>query len=309
MHSSNHLQVLLVAALTYGEYVSGALAPLKQPVAQVAQVQQSCINRDVSYSIPKRSPSPPKKTFLTAETEQHAVNGSSLPGVEFDIGESYAGVLPISNHADESFFTSTHEIDSKEITIWLQGGPGGGLLLENGPFIWQPGTAQPTRNTFSWTNLTNMVWIDQPVGTRFSVSSPNITNRYELTEQFMGFWKNFIDTFDMHGYKVYLAGESYAGYYIPYIANGFIDANDTSYFNFQGAAINDPIIGNEVIQFEGVAMQYFNHWSEVFGLDGATVANITAQNEKCGYAAYLNKYFQFPPPPAPVTFRHKYWQQ
>lgn len=27
----------------------------------------------------------------------------------------------------------------------------------------------------------------------------------------MGFWKNFIDTFNMTGSKVYLAGESYAG--------------------------------------------------------------------------------------------------
>lgn len=27
----------------------------------------------------------------------------------------------------------------------------------------------------------------------------------------MGFWKNFIDTFDMTGSKVYLTGESYAG--------------------------------------------------------------------------------------------------
>ena len=115
----------------------------------------------------------------------------------------------------------------------------------------------------------------------------------------MGFFKNFVDTFNMQGYKVYLTGESYSGYYIPYIANGFIEANDTQYFNLKGAAINDPIIGNEIIQFEGVAMQYLNTWSQVFGLDSATMAKLNAQNEKCGYSSYLDKYFQFPPPPAP----------
>lgn len=98
---------------------------------------------------------------------------------------------------------------------------------------------------------------------------------------------------------MYLTGESFAGYYIPYIANGFIEANDTEYFNFKGAAINDPIIGNTVIQFQSVAMQYVNTWANVFGFTPAVLASLNAQNEKCGYADYVNKYLTFPPPPAP----------
>ena len=58
----------------------------------------------------------------------------------------------------------------------------------------------------------------------------------------MGFWKNFIDTFSMHGYKVYITGESYAGQYIPYIASGMLDVKDTRYFNVKGVQINDPSI-------------------------------------------------------------------
>lgn len=220
---------------------------------------------EASYAAQKHAP-----CFLTAKSKPFAVNGSTLPDVDFDVGESYAGVLPISDHPDESrklyfwFFPSMNPKASKEITVWLQGGPGsastGGLLLENGPLLFQPGTAKPARNTFSWSNLTNMVWIDQPVGTGFSVGKPNITNQYELTDQFMGFWKNFVDTFDMHGYKVYLAGESYAGFYVPYIANGFLDANDSKYFNLKGAAINDPVMGNDILHFEATAVQYLNTW-------------------------------------------------
>lgn len=32
-----------------------------------------------------------------------------------------------------------------------------GLLQENGPFLWQPGTYRPYANPYSWVNLTNMV--------------------------------------------------------------------------------------------------------------------------------------------------------
>lgn len=39
-----------------------------------------------------------------------------------------------------------------------------GLLQENGPFLWQSGTYAPQPNPFSWTNLTNMVYVDQPIG-------------------------------------------------------------------------------------------------------------------------------------------------
>jgi len=36
------------------------------------------------------------------------------------------------------------------------------------------------------------------------------TSEEDVAAQFMGFWKNFVDTFGMQGYKVYIAGESYA---------------------------------------------------------------------------------------------------
>lgn len=56
-----------------------------------------------------------------------AVNGSAIPEVDFDVGESYAGLLPIggANETDQLYFwffpTSAPE-DPKEIIIWLTGG-------------------------------------------------------------------------------------------------------------------------------------------------------------------------------------------
>jgi carboxypeptidase D len=87
---------------------------------------------------------------LANVTPEFAVNGSALPEVDFNIGESYAGTLPISDNQSDInrlwfwFFPSTNPLASKEIVIWLNGGPGcsslDGLFQENGPFLWQSGT-------------------------------------------------------------------------------------------------------------------------------------------------------------------------
>jgi carboxypeptidase D len=61
---------------------------------------------------------------------EFAVNGKGIPDVDFDIGESYAGLLPISGATNETrelyfwFFPTTNPDGKDDITIWLNGGPG-----------------------------------------------------------------------------------------------------------------------------------------------------------------------------------------
>jgi carboxypeptidase D len=117
--------------------------------------------------------------------------------------------------------------------------------------LWQPGTYQPIPNPYSWTNLTNIIYIDQPVSTGYSTGNISVNNEQDVTTQFMGFWENFIDLFSMQGYKIYIAGESYAGQYIPYIAFGFLDAKDEVNFNLKGIQINDPSINYDDTMTQG----------------------------------------------------------
>ena len=43
------------------------------------------------------------------------------------------------------------------------------------PFSWSWGQAKPTPNEYSWTNLSSVLWVEQPVGTGYSQGTPNIT--------------------------------------------------------------------------------------------------------------------------------------
>ena len=93
--------------------------------------------------------------------------------------------------------------------------------------------------------------MEQPVGVGYTQGTPNITNEVELAQELLGFYKNFVDTFEVYNNKVYLTGESYGGFYVPYIADAFVKAKDKKYYNLQGVAINDPILGDSTIQQQG----------------------------------------------------------
>jgi carboxypeptidase D len=63
----------------------------------------------------------------------------------------------------------------------------------------------------------------------------------------------------MHGYKIYITGESYAGQYIPYIASGFLDAEDQVYYNLKGIQINDPSINYDDTMSQGKLCNIYNY--------------------------------------------------
>ena len=170
-----------------------------------------------------------------------------------------------------------------------------GLLTENGPFVWLPGNNKPIKNPWSWHLLTNMVWIDQPITVGYSTGNVTIQDEDDLAEQFMGFWKNFVDTFALQGYKVYIAAESYGGYYGPYISSHFLDANDTEYFELSGLMIFDGIMFDQMLQFNVPLPAYVDANRNLFGLPDDVLAKVSAAAELCGYKEYIEKYLTFPP--------------
>jgi carboxypeptidase D len=104
-----------------------------------------------------------------------------------------------------------------------------------------------------YTTDLSKIWVEQPVGTGFTQGEPTATSETEVAKEFLGFWKNFIDTFGLHNKKVYVTGESYAGFYVPYIASAMLDTKDKSYYDLIGTLIYDPVIGDQTLQTQGMS--------------------------------------------------------
>ncbi|KAJ6441609.1 40S ribosomal protein S19 [Purpureocillium lavendulum] len=290
---------ILASALAVGSVVDGApdryrrSAPATQPLA----------HRGVPFDKWTRD-GPVAKQFANSNTTKYAINGTGIPDVDFDIGEAYAGQMSISedlNGPDKFYFwfqPSPNPAAKKEIVIWLNGGPGcsslEGFLQENGPFLWQYGTYKPVPNPWGWHHLTNMLWVEQPINTGFSTGNVTAKNEEDVAKQFMGFFKNFIKTFSMQGYKVYITGESYAGMYCPYIASAMLDAKDTTHFNMKGMIIYDPSIGpDRLSDINAVAFADYHH--NLFPFNESFTRHIHDVDRKCGYADLRSKYLTYPP--------------
>lgn len=130
------------------------------------------------------------------------------------------------------------DVNSSTLIFWLNGGPGcssmDGALVENGPLrIDEDGKAKI--NLDSWISRADIVYIDQPVGTGFSAIKKKLqqttklpldSNLDEVSLHFCQFLINYFKVFPEDLDKdIILAGESYAGQYIPYIAS-FIQKNN-----------------------------------------------------------------------------------
>ncbi|KAI8271198.1 putative serine carboxypeptidase [Colletotrichum sp. SAR11_239] len=116
-----------------------------------------------------------------------------------------------------------------------------------------------------------------------------------LTGGFMGFWKAFVDMFDLHGYKVFVTGSSYSGLFSPYISSAMLDAEDTDYFNVKGMMIFDPSISQRSIGQQFGVTKSLEYWGPVFTLNDTARAKVNEIDQRCGYSEYVDKYLTFPP--------------
>ncbi|QRV94665.1 Serine carboxypeptidase [Ceratobasidium sp. AG-Ba] len=245
-------------------------------------------------------------TFSNPKTNDFLVDGTKIPDVDFDVGPSWAGLMPISNNANETrklffwFWPTTNAQHTDDLVFWTNGGPGcsslEGLLQENGPFVWPTGTAKPIPNQWSWTNLSHVLWVEQPVGTGFSTGVPNITNEDELAAQFAGFLTQFLEVFsELKGKNFYATGESYAGFYVPYIANYLYTHPKAVDLNLKGIWITDPSVSYDLVTQEIPTLTFAEKWQHVLALNSTFMAQLKKNGDVCGYTDYYKKYATYPP--------------
>ena len=127
--------------------------------------------------------------FVPAPTDLTSATGNANISIRYKqvptgICEQNPNVKSYSGYADVApnqhiffWFFEAREVDptAAPLTIWLQGGPGCssmiGVFQEHGPCrIDQNG--RPVNNPYSWSNVSNMLYIDQPAQTGFSYAIP-----------------------------------------------------------------------------------------------------------------------------------------
>ncbi|KAF9780060.1 alpha/beta-hydrolase [Thelephora terrestris] len=245
-------------------------------------------------------------TFSNPAASAFYVDGATIPDVDWDIGPSWAGLLPISGNANETrelffwFFPPGPTGANDSLILWTNGGPGcsslEGMLQEHGPFSWGWGQYKPTVNEHSWTNLSSILYIEHPVGTGYSQGIPNVQDEEDVATQFVGFLQQFLEVFaELKGKKTYLTGESYAGMYVPYIADYIYKKKVPLDLSLQGIWIGDPILGWDVVQEEIPVVDFVHKYEHVFAFNQTFMKYLDEQNKKCNYAGYLDKHLKYPP--------------
>jgi carboxypeptidase D len=106
----------------------------------------------------------------------------------------------------------------------------------------------------------------------------------------------FLDVFEeLKGAEFYITGESYAGFYVPYIANWIYEHPGVVDLNLKGIWIADPSLTHDVVQQQIPALRFAQANKNVFPFDKNTTDTLQQMSDACGYTDYLEKNLKYPP--------------
>ncbi|AEC06202.1 serine carboxypeptidase-like 43 [Arabidopsis thaliana] len=196
-----------------------------------------------------------------------------LPG-QPNVGfRQFAGYVDVDSENGRSLFyyyvEAVKEPDTKPLTLWLNGGPGcssvgGGAFTELGPF-YPTGDGRGLRlNSMSWNKASNLLFVESPAGVGWSYSNRSSdynTGDKSTVNDMLVFLLRWFNKFpELKSRDLFLTGESYAGHYIPQLADVILSYNSRSSgfkFNVKGIAIGNPLL--KLDRDFAAAYEYF--WS------------------------------------------------
>ncbi|KAI3426409.1 hypothetical protein D9Q98_008779 [Chlorella vulgaris] len=173
----------------------------------------------------------------TSRAEEDRV--SALPGAPAaPVVSIFSGYITVDEGAGRELFYVFVESSSKPRTdplvLWLNGGPGcsslgGGFLSELGPYYPTPDgeTLQP--NKFAWNTKASMLYLESPAFVGFSTSNTSSDARVgddrtaADSREFLLRWFDRFPRYRRHAF--WLSGESYAGHYVPQLADVILRGN------------------------------------------------------------------------------------
>nr|KYP34937.1 Serine carboxypeptidase-like 27 [Cajanus cajan] len=202
---------------------------------------------------------------------------TELPGQPNNVKfAQYSGYVTVNEQAGRALFywlvetpaSDTDGPSSRPLVLWLNGGPGCssiayGAAEEIGPFRVSPDGSSLYLNPYAWNNLANLLFLESPAGVGFSYSNTTsdlyTAGDQRTAEDAYTFLVNWFERFPQYKHRdFYIAGESYAGHYVPQLAQ---------IVNQKNKGIKDPdinlkgfLVGNAVTDDYHDYIGTFEYW-------------------------------------------------
>ncbi|XP_047336729.1 serine carboxypeptidase-like 40 [Impatiens glandulifera] len=198
------------------------------------------------------------------------------PPVKFD---QYGGYIKVNPTFDTSLYYYFVEANhpSKEslpLLLWLNGGPGCssigyGAMEELGPFRVKSDGKTLFYNRFAWNQVANVLFLESPAGVGFSYtnnkSEYNNTGDKLTADESYNFLLNWLERFPEYKTRdFYISGESYAGHYVPQLAQTVLEHNkmaNKTLINLKGIIIGNAVIDDE--QDNKGRVRFFKGYAEI----------------------------------------------
>ncbi|XP_010908844.1 serine carboxypeptidase-like 27 [Elaeis guineensis] len=195
--------------------------------------------------------------LLAAEQEGDRI--TELPGQPTNVAFSqYSGYVTVDPSAGRALFYWLVEAppaaQPAPLVLWLNGGPGCssiayGASEELGPFRIRPDGYTLYLNRHAWNNVANVLFLESPAGVGFSYSNFSMDlytagDRRTATDAYV-FLVNWFERFPQYKYReFYIAGESYAGHYVPQLSQVIVQKNkdvQNPIINFKGFMVGNAV--------------------------------------------------------------------
>ncbi|KAF8014705.1 hypothetical protein BT93_H0498 [Corymbia citriodora subsp. variegata] len=215
--------------------------------------------------------------FVLTQCAPESALITQLPGFNGSFpSKQYSGYVTIDpDHEKRLFYyfvTSEGDPSKDPVVLWLNGGPGcssfDGFVYEHGCFNFEAAKTQTSLpqlhlNPYSWSKVSNIIYLDSPAGVGFSYSKNSSDYQTGDIKTALDSHTFLLKWFDLYPEFLpnpfFIAGESYAGVYVPTlafeVANG-IDTGVKPVLNFKGYIVGNGVTDEE---FDGNALVPFAH--------------------------------------------------
>ncbi|KAL9261073.1 Serine carboxypeptidase-like 34-like protein [Drosera capensis] len=246
--------------------------------------------------------------ILSAQKADQVVGLPGQPQVGF---RQYAGYVTVNESHGRAlfywFFEATEKHEEKPVLLWLNGGPGCssigyGEAEELGPFFPQKGSAPKLKfNKYTWNRAANLLFLESPVGVGFSYTNTSsdikkLGDKITAKDNYI-FLVNWFRRFPQYkSHDFYIAGESYAGHYVPELSELIFDNNKKvpkdEYIKYKGFMVGNALMDDETDQ-KGMISYAWDHavLSTAVYDKVQQNCNFTLENVSKTCTSALNEYF------------------